>query len=80
MVTTAQYFNDFTLVQSGDYTVPSYIIDTAIEATNGQVTVTETSHGLDQGDDLEIIKADSPLNLFCTTICQSCRSYRRKHI
>lgn len=61
---TAQYFNDFTLVQSGDYTVPSYIIDTAIEATNGQVTVTETSHGLDQGDDLEIIKADSPLDLF----------------
>ena len=61
---TAQYFSDFTLVQSGNYTVPSYIIDTAIEASNGQVTVTETSHGLNQGEDLEIIKADSPLNLF----------------
>jgi hypothetical protein len=61
---TAQYFNDFTLVQSGNYTVPSYIIDTAIEASDGQVTVTENSHGLNQGDDLEIIKADSPLNLF----------------
>ena len=61
---TAQYFNDFTLVQSGNYTVPSYIIDTAIEASDGQVTVTENSHGLNQGDDLEIIKADSPLDLF----------------
>lgn len=60
----AEYFNDFTLVASGDYTVPSYIIDTAIEASNGQVTVTETSHGLNQGDDLEIIKATSPLDLF----------------
>ena len=60
----AEYFNDFTLVASGDYTVPSYIIDTAIEASNGQVTVTETAHGLDQGDDLEIIKATSPLDLF----------------
>ena len=63
---TAEYFNDFTLVQSGTYTIPSYIIDTQIEASNGQVTVTETAHGLNQGDDLEIIKASSPLDLFAS--------------
>jgi len=60
----AEYFNDFTLVARGAYTVPSYIIDTAVEATNGQVTVTESNHGLALGDDLEIIKATSPIDLF----------------
>lgn len=60
----AEYFNDFTLVPSGAYTIPSYIIDTAVEATDGQVTVTESNHGLALGDDLEIIKASSPIDLF----------------
>ena len=46
------------------YTIPSYIIDTAVEATDGQVTVTEANHGLALGDDLEIIKASSPIDLF----------------
>ena len=59
-----EYFNDFALVGSGDYTVPSYITDSAIEATDGEVTITETSHGLDQGDELEIIKADAPVSIF----------------
>ena len=60
----AEYFNDFTLVPSGAYTIPSYIIDTAVEATDGQVTVTEANHGLALGEDLEIIKASSPIDLF----------------
>lgn len=60
----AEYFNDFTLVPSGAYTIPSYIIDTAVEATDGQVTVTESNHGLALGEDLEIIKASSPIDLF----------------
>ena len=53
---TAQHFNDFSLVPSGDYTVASYIVDTAISAVDGEVAVSETGHGLDIGDDLEIIK------------------------
>ncbi len=61
---TAQYFNDFDLVKSGDYTVPSYIVDTAIAAVDGEVAVSKADHGLDQGDDLEIIKGSAPLDLF----------------
>ena len=61
---TAQYFNDFTLVTSGGYTLPAYITDTAIEATDGVVTVTEASHGLSQGDELSIVKADAPVSIF----------------
>ncbi len=61
---TAQHFNDFSLVPSGDYTVASYIVDTAISAIDGEVAVSETGHGLDQGDDLEIIKGSAPLDLF----------------
>jgi hypothetical protein len=61
---TAQYFNDFTLVTSGGYTLPAYITDTAVEATNGVVTVTEASHGLSPGDELSIVKADAPVSIF----------------
>jgi len=61
---TAQYFNDFELVGSGAYTLPSYITDTAIEATDGVVTVNENGHGLDQGDELSIVKADAPVSIF----------------
>jgi len=61
---TAEHFNDFTLVPSGDYTIPSYMVDTAISAEDGEVAVSETNHGLDQGDDLEIIKGTAPLDLF----------------
>lgn len=59
-----EYFNDFTKVQSGPYQVPSYIIDLNIESLDGQVTVDEVGHGLELGDELTIIKADEPLDLF----------------
>lgn len=52
-----EYFNAFTLVASGDYTVPSYITDLAASSDGkGQVTVNENSHGLERGADLTIIK------------------------
>jgi len=60
----AEYFSDFTLVDSGPFTVPSYITDTAIEATDGVVTITEPSHGLTQGEELTIVKADAPVSIF----------------
>lgn len=52
-----EYFNAFTLVASGDYTVPSYITDlTASSDGKGQVTVNEPGHGLELGKELTIIK------------------------
>jgi hypothetical protein len=61
---TAQSFNDFDLVTSGGYTLPAYITDLAVEATDGVVTVSETGHGLSQGDELSIIKAEAPVSIF----------------
>ena len=52
-----EYFNPFTLVPSGDYTVPSFITDLSASSDGkGQVEVTELLHGLSQGDELTIIK------------------------
>ena len=60
----AEYFNDFALVPSGTYTIPSYIIDTSTAAADGIVTVDEVGHGLVLGQELKIIKGDSPFDAF----------------
>ncbi len=60
----AEYFNDFTLVPSGAYTIPSYIIDTSTAAADGIVTVDEVGHGLVLGQELKIIKGASPFDAF----------------
>ena len=60
-----EYFNDFQLVDSGDYSYPDHITDSSVEVDDaGVVTFNQTAHGFVVGDELEIVKADSPLDTF----------------
>ena len=60
-----EYFNDFELVDSGDYSYPDHITDSSVEVDDaGVVTFNQTAHGFVVGDELEIVKADSPLDTF----------------
>jgi hypothetical protein len=63
-----EYFNAFTLVPSGAYTVPSFITD--LEASSdgkGQVTVNEPLHGLQKGTELTIILGSGNFESFANT-------------
>ena len=55
---SAGYFSNFTNVKSGQYTMPSYIIDSNATSANGVVTINETNHGLELGQDLTIVKGE----------------------
>jgi hypothetical protein len=59
-----EFFNDFELVDFGDYTYPEHIADTNVSiGTTGIGTFNELAHGLSVGDELQVVKADSPLDL-----------------
>jgi len=60
-----EYFNDFQLVDSGDYTYPDHITDSSVDVDDaGVITFNQTAHGFVVGDELEIVKADAPLDTF----------------
>ena len=60
-----EFFNDFELVEFGDYSYPDHITDSSVEVNDaGVLTFNETAHGFVVGDELEIVKADSPLDSF----------------
>ena len=60
-----EYFNDFQLVDSGDYTYPDHITDSSVDVDEaGVVTFSQTAHGFVVGDELEVVKADAPLDTF----------------
>ena len=80
-----EFFNDFTLVANGRYTLPDHINDGNVisgttkangdpnhvddtvsepQGNDGQVTIKEVSHGLVLGQELTIVKANSPLDLY----------------
>jgi len=60
-----EYFNDFELVESGDYTYPDHIQDNEIVVdAGGVVTFDATAHGLVVGDELELVDATSPIDLY----------------
>jgi hypothetical protein len=60
-----EYFNDFDLVESGDYSYPDHLNDTSIEINDGGVaTFSAVSHGLVVGDELELVDASTPLDLY----------------
>lgn len=53
-----EYFNDFTSVASGDYTMPTAVVGTNLESTNGITTITTSSpHGLSVGQEIELVKS-----------------------
>lgn len=59
-----EYFNDFELVDSGDYTYPDHIQDNQVVVdAGGVVAFNETAHGLIVGDELELVDATSPIDL-----------------
>lgn len=51
----AEYWNEFTEVRNGPYTLPNQITDT-VTASQGEVSFTENNHGLKLGDTLIILK------------------------
>ena len=55
---SAGYFTNFTDVKSGQYTMPSYIIDSNASSANGVVTINESNHGLELGQELTIVKGE----------------------
>lgn len=57
-----EYFDDFTKVANGTYTAPVYLTDTTATASNGEVTMDVTSHGLSTGDTLNIQAGASPFD------------------
>ena len=59
-----EWFNDFSLVANGQYTIPAHITDLSVVATDGQVTFNEVNHGLELGQELTIVNANSPLDLY----------------
>jgi len=59
-----EYFNDFELVDSGDYSYPDHIQDNQIVVdAGGVVTFNQTAHGLIVGDELELVDATTPIDL-----------------
>jgi len=59
-----EYFNDFELVDSGDYSYPDHIQDNQVVVdAGGVVTFNQTTHGLIVGDELELVDATSPIDL-----------------
>jgi hypothetical protein len=52
---SAEYFNDFTYVTNGQYTLPAYITDSAASITNSVCEISETNHGLELGQELTIV-------------------------
>ena len=60
-----EYFNDFDQVDSGDYSYPDHLNDTSIEINDGGlVTFNAVAHGLEIGDELELVDASTPLDLY----------------
>jgi hypothetical protein len=59
-----EWFNDFSLVANGQYIIPEHIIDSNVVATDGQVTVNEVNHGLELGQELTVVNANAPLDLY----------------
>ena len=60
-----EYFNDFELVESCDYSYPDHIQDNEIVVdAGGVVTFDATAHGLVVGDELELVDATSPIDLY----------------
>lgn len=60
-----EFFNDFELVEFGEYTYPEHIADTTVSIANtGIATFNEFAHGLAVGDELQVVSADSPLDTF----------------
>jgi hypothetical protein len=57
-----EYFDDFTKVANGTYTAPVYLTDTTATASNGEVTMDVTAHGLSAGDTLTIQAGASPFD------------------
>ena len=57
-----EYFDDFTKVANGTYTSPVYLTDTTATASNGEVTMDVTAHGLSAGDTLTIQAGASPFD------------------
>jgi hypothetical protein len=57
-----EYFDDFTKVANGTYTAPVYLTDTTATASNGEVTMDVTTHGLSAGDTLTIQAGASPFD------------------
>ena len=51
----AGYFSNFTNVKSGQYTMPSYIVDSSASSSSGIVTISESNHGLELGEELTIV-------------------------
>lgn len=59
-----EYFNDFQLVDSGDYSYPDHIQDNQVVVdAGGVVTFNQTAHGLVVGDELELVNATTPIDL-----------------
>ena len=59
-----EYFNDFELVDSGDYSYPDHIQDNQVVVdAGGIVTFNQTAHGLIVGDELELVDATTPIDL-----------------
>jgi hypothetical protein len=60
-----EYFNDFDQVDSGDYSYPDHLNDTSVEINDGGlVTFNAVAHGLEIGDELELVDASTPLDLY----------------
>jgi len=59
-----EHFNDFSLVANGQYTLPAHITDSDVVVTDGQVTVNEVNHGLELGQELTVVNANAPLDLY----------------
>jgi hypothetical protein len=58
---TAEYFNNFQLVPTGDYTLPKVITDIGVSISNSEATFNEPNHGLSVGDELTITNTSSTL-------------------
>ena len=54
-----EFFNDFTLVPNGAYTLPATITDLSATIDGSVVTFNEVGHGLSQGDELIIVNTAS---------------------
>jgi hypothetical protein len=80
-----EFFNDFSLVANGRYTLPAHINDANVvsgttkndgtpnhidddtaepQGDDGQVTIKEVGHGLELSQELTVIKAGSPIDLY----------------
>jgi len=54
-----EFFNDFSLVPNGTYTLPATITDSTASVDGSVVTFNEVGHGFSQGDELTIVNTAS---------------------